>query len=84
MWLHGSVSMFVGEHPMEGPSCFEQCLSSLHLNTADEGLVVSGAMAAFPSRTDEREIDPVATASVRTAGESHHDPGRLLTIIKRE
>ncbi|MCR4314684.1 MAG: hypothetical protein NUV84_05605 [Candidatus Uhrbacteria bacterium] len=83
MWLHGVVVMPSSEHVMAAPSCLEYCLSSVHTDTADEALV--GTAATFPSPVIEHWGQVwIVDFSWAPSVDSHHDPSRILTTIKRE
>lgn len=83
MWLHGVVEMPSSDHVMAASSCLEYCLSSVHTDTADDALV--GTAATFPIPVTENWGQVGLWAFSWTPSvDSHHDPSRILTTIKRE
>lgn len=55
----------------------------MHIDSADEALV--GTAATFPSPTTENwsQVE-ILDFSWEPSVDSHHDPSRILTTIKRE
>lgn len=84
MWLHGVIEMPSDDHVMATQSCLEYCLSSVHIDSADEAIV--GTAVSLPSPITENwgQNTSVATDVSGWATDSHHDPGQILTIQKRE
>lgn len=83
MWLHGGfgVSMDEMDHGMMGPTCLEHCLDAVHVDSADEGTAVVFVDGVSSQTVDVRLVQvPMPTPII----ESHHDPTRILTTIKRE
>jgi len=85
MWLHGVLLMPLNEHNMTHPtpSCLVSCLSGLHVNDADDGVVVSVA-GVLESPIYEDSVQPFVSSTYATRIESFYDPGQILTTQKRE
>ncbi|HLD20946.1 MAG TPA: hypothetical protein VJB64_02520 [Patescibacteria group bacterium] len=86
MWLYGSFAMPSVDHTMGdmmSPSCLEHCLSTLHLDVADDGVGVS-AVGVIESPVHEKTIHSDFSSTYAMRVESHHDPSQILTIQKRE
>lgn len=72
------------DHGMMERTCLEHCLASFHLGTVDDGGVVSVGMMFAPPLVLDELARTLQSESVQVFHESHHDPGRILTTIKRE
>ncbi|PJE76667.1 hypothetical protein COV05_03240 [Candidatus Uhrbacteria bacterium CG10_big_fil_rev_8_21_14_0_10_48_16] len=84
IWIQGMVPDVHGDHGMMDQNCLEHCLSSFHLGTVDDGIVVSIAYLAVESSVREERYRIQDEVTQERDFASHHDPGRILTTIKRE
>ncbi len=69
-------------HGMMGPTCLEHCLDAVHADEAGSGLIASGIEASVQQTLESSS--QVSFSWTNTRIESHHDPSRILTTIKRE
>jgi hypothetical protein len=86
MWFHGSVVFSqhnMGDMDMGsmGSSCLQHCLDAVRASDADDGLVVVGlSVPDIKPHAQVLQTSYVWSPSI----DSHHDPSRILTTIKRE
>jgi hypothetical protein len=84
MWLHGGVlssDMSMMDMDSMGATCLEHCLDAVHVDTIDHGQT-NTVIEISPSVELVTTIIQVDSWSPHI--ESHHDPGQILTTIKRE
>jgi hypothetical protein len=85
MWLHGSGFVMPMNDEMDmntmGSTCLEHCLQAVHVEESDEGAGVA-PVAVVWSESIESVVIPYTNLVIDL--ESHHDPTRVLTTIKRE
>ncbi|TAL49770.1 hypothetical protein EPN81_04720 [Patescibacteria group bacterium] len=86
MWLHGGVAFAQGqmsEMDMSsmGTSCLQHCLDAVHVDEGNDVLIVMGLfIPEFSPTVEGVRAEKIWLPCV----ESHHDPGQILTIQKRE
>lgn len=87
MWLHGGVvfaqeGMDGMDMSSMGSSCLQHCLDAVHVDEADDGLTQTSITLPI--------VAPIGVRSCYVffawlpSVDSHHDPSRVLTTIKRE
>gem|GEM_PF-6462986 len=85
LWLQGVLAMPPTDHDMTPTStCLVSCLNMVHIDGADEAISTDSFVGFAASRTFSQAV-PTSFVSERSIRrDSHHDPGRILTTIKRE
>lgn len=87
MWLHGGVAFAQEEMSgmdmsSMGSSCLQHCLDAVHVDEADDGLAQTSVTLPIVEHMGVRS--GYGLFSWRPPIDSHHDPSRVLTTIKRE
>ena len=86
MWVHGGnvhVQQMDGMDMDDmGSSCLEHCLRAVQAEEAGGGLVPM--VPAMTLSASVERVVPRSRSWTNVHVDSHHDPGRILTTIKRE
>jgi len=83
MWAHGLIVSAQEHHHMGDRSCLEHCLDNVQADSAGNGVVIGVVNVVVPVSYLPETLE-LKNSFYTTSIDSHHDPGQILTTIKRE